>query len=336
MIDHILPEPAEGNIPQSNLQKKMTTAASIQAIRAFNRFYTNQAGLLQESLLQSDFSLTEGRVLFELGHGSCTTATELRRTLHLDAGYLSRIIRRLNKLGLLEKKKSETDGRQTLLALSNKGQQVFKALEHEAAQDALRLLEKAPAEGKQRIIAAMHTIQELLDERKPDAVPYLLRPHQPGDIGWVIQRHAELYNREYGWTIAFEGLVAEIAGAFIANYNATKERCWIAERDGSRAGCVFLIQHPTRKNMAKLRMLLVEPAARGLGIGKRLVQECERFARQVGYEGIELWTNDILHAARHIYKDEGYRLIHEEEHHNFGHDLIGQTWELLFKDKMVE
>lgn len=300
----------------------------IETVRRFNRFYTRQIGLLQEGLLQSPFSLTEARVIYELAHHEQTTATHIGQELGLNAGYLSRILRGFERRGLIEKMPSETDRRQFLLSLTDQGRRAFAELNAASRNEIEAVLDALSEEQQQRLIQAMHTTERLLGAQPEHRVPYILRPHQSGDMGWVVQRHGVLYNREYGWDERFEALVADIVAQFIQNFDPKQERCWIAEKDGENVGSVFLVRHPERGGVAKLRLLLVEPKARGLGIGKRLVQECTRFARQVGYQKIALWTNSVLHAARTIYGQEGYQLVHEEPHHSFGHDLVGQTWEL--------
>jgi len=298
----------------------------IEAVRRFNRIYTTQIGVLHKGYLESPFSLTEVRVLYELAHREKTTASELARELGLDAGYLSRILRGFKKRGLIDKRTSEGDGRQSLLWLTAKGQEVFAPLNARAHDDIGAMLNRLSSVEQSRVIGAMHTIEELLAAKPEPKVPFLLRPQQPGDMGWVVHRHGVLYAQEYGWDEQFEALVAEIVAKFIQHYDPKRERCWIAEREGEIVGSVFLVKQSD--TVAKLRLLLVEPKARGLGIGKRLVAECARFARQVGYRKITLWTNSVLHAARRIYEVAGFRLVHEEPHHSFGHDLIGETWEL--------
>lgn len=298
----------------------------IQAIRQFNRFYTRQIGVLHEALLDSEYSLAEVRVLYELAQRQGGTATELSRELGLDAGYLSRILQGFKKRGLLDSKASQADGRQFLLRLTGKGQKVFAPLNAAADKEIGDLLGRLTDAEQRRLVDAMKTIEGVFKAPPASKTPYLLRTHQPGDMGWVIHRHGVLYAREYGWDERFEGLVAGIASKFIGNFDARRERCWIAEKDGERVGSVFLVKQS--KTVAKLRMLLVEPSARGLGIGARLISECERFARQAGYRKITLWTNSVLLAARHLYKKAGYRLIAEHLHNDFGHDLIGEVWEL--------
>lgn len=298
----------------------------VEAVRRFNRFYTRQIGVLHEKLLRSPFSLTEARVIYELAHHDKTTATELGHELGLDAGYLSRLLRSFHKQGLIHRQPSETDGRQSILWLTEQGQEAFATLNARSRHEIEAMLnELSPAEQK-RLVEAMAVIEELLGAQPEHRVPYILRPHQPGDMGWVVHRHGVLYAEEYGWDEQFEALVAEIVARFIQNYDPKRERCWIAEKDGENVGSIFLVKQSD--TLAKLRLLLVEPKARGLGIGARLVQECIRFARQAGYRKVTLWTNNVLHAARHIYEKAGFRLVHEESHHSFGHDLIGETWEL--------
>jgi DNA-binding MarR family transcriptional regulator/N-acetylglutamate synthase-like GNAT family acetyltransferase len=298
----------------------------VEAVRRFNRFYTKKIGVLHEGLLQSPFSLTEARVLFELAHAQAPTATALAGELGLDPGYLSRILQQFRKSGLLSRRPSTTDRRRSLLALTEKGREAFALLDVRS-RDEIRTMVGALSGAEQvRLIDAMGTIESLLGDRTVPGTPYLLRPHRPGDMGWVVHRHGVLYAREYGWDETFEALVAEIVAKFIRQFDPKAERCWIAEREGYNVGCVFLVRHS--KRVAQLRLLLVEPSARGLGIGHRLVEECTAFARQVGYRKIVLWTQSLLHPARKIYAAAGYRLVREEPHHSFGHDLVGETWEL--------
>jgi DNA-binding MarR family transcriptional regulator/GNAT superfamily N-acetyltransferase len=297
----------------------------VAAVRRFNRFYTQKIGVLQAGHLNSPFSLAEVRVLYELAHREQPTASELGRDLGLDAGYLSRILRGFEKKGLVKKSPSEADGRQQLLTLTRKGEEAFAPLNVRSRTEIGALLGPLSGAEQNRLVDSMHAIEDLLGARPEPKAPYLLRPHQPGDIGWVTHRHGALYAQEYGWDETFEALVAEVAASFIKNYDPKVERCWIAEKDGEIVGSVFLVKKS--RTVAKLRLLYVEPKARGLGIGARLTAECERFARQAGYKKIMLWTNSILVAARHIYEKAGYRLVESEPHHSFGHDLIGETWE---------
>lgn len=305
-----------------------TLPQRIESVRRFNRFYTRLIGLLQEGLLDSPFTLTEARVIYELAHHEQTTATHLGQELELDAGYLSRILRSLHDRGLIDRRPSEADRRQRLLCLTDAGQKAFSQLNAASRNEIQELLSSLSEMDQQRLTDAMSTMQGLLGAPPEHGVPYVLRPHQSGDMGWVVQRHGLLYNREYGWDDGFEALVAQIVAEFIRGFDSKRERCWIAEREGENVGSVFVVKHPEKEGVAKLRLLLVEPSARGLGIGRRLVQECTRFARQAGYTTLTLWTNSVLHAARHLYEQEGYQLVHEAAHHSFGHDLVGQTWDL--------
>jgi DNA-binding MarR family transcriptional regulator/N-acetylglutamate synthase-like GNAT family acetyltransferase len=299
----------------------------VEAVRRFNRFYTKQIGVLHEGLLKSPFSLTEVRVLYELAYRSKPTAAELARELELDAGYLSRILRGFEKRGFIRREASESDGRQSDLSLTKLGQRIFAPLNAGANEEVAAMLGKLSAAEQNHLIAAMHAIEKLLGTPPEEKTPYLLRPHQPGDLGWVVHRHGALYAQEYGWDEHFEALVAGIVAKFIQHFDPKRERCWIAEKDGEIVGSVFLVKKS--QTVAKLRLLLVEPTARGMGIGTRLVGECVRFARQVGYREITLWTQSVLHAARHIYEQAGFRLVHKERHHSFGHDLVAETWELV-------
>ena len=298
----------------------------VDAVRSFNRFYTKQIGVLHEGLLGSPYSLTEVRVLYELAHREQPTAAELGKELGLDAGYLSRILRGFEKRGLVARVRSRTDGRQSLLSLTADGKKAFAPLNARSHDEVAGMLGRLSAAEQDRLIGAMRAIEMLLGARLEPKVPYLLRPHQPGDMGWIIHRHGALYAQEYGWDETFEALVAEIAAKFIQSFDPKRERCWIAEREGEIVGSVFLVRRS--KTVGKLRLMYVEPKARGLGIGSRLVEECIRFARQAGYRKMVLWTNSVLAAARHIYEKAGFRLVHEEPHHSFGHDLVGETWEL--------
>ncbi|NJN98113.1 MAG: MarR family transcriptional regulator [Anaerolineales bacterium] len=306
---------------ETNLQQR------VEAVRRFNRFYTRQIGLLQENLLRSPFSLTEARVIYELAQREKATATELGQELGLDAGYLSRMLRDFNKNGLIDKQPSTTDGRQSLLRLTEAGQAAFTDINASSNQEIESMLNELSPADQKRLMGAMHTIEGLLGALPEQEVPYILRPHRPGDMGWVVQRHGALYAEEYGWDEQFEALVAEIVAQFIQHFDPRWERCWIAEKDGENVGSVFLVKQ--LESVAKLRLLLVEPKARGLGIGAHLVNECIGFARQAGYSKLTLWTNNILLAARHIYQEAGFQLVHEDPHHSFGQNLVGETWELI-------
>ena len=298
----------------------------VEAVRRFSRFYTKQIGLLQEKILRSPFSLAEARVIYELAHHEKTTATELSSELGLDAGYLSRILRDFKRRGLIDKGRSEADGRKKFLRLSENGQVAFAGINARSQREIEASLNNLPPADQARLVQAMQTIEGLLGARPEHRVPYILRTHQPGDMGWVVHRHGILYAEEYAWDEQFEALVAEIVTDFIRNYDHRRERCWIAEKDGDNVGSVFLVKQSD--STAKLRLLLVEPNARGLGIGTRLVNECIKFAQQVGYSKITLWTNSILTAARHIYQKAGFQLVNEQPHQSFGHDLIAETWDL--------
>ncbi len=299
----------------------------VEAVRRFNRFYTRQIGLLHEGLLQSPFSLTEARVLYELARRPGVTASALAADLGLDAGYLSRILRGFGARGLITRTRSEADGRQSHLCLSERGGAAFAPLDEASRREVGALLGRLSEPQQSGLLGAMRTIEQALGAAAaPGTDDLLLRPHRPGDMGWVVHRHGALYAGEYGWDERFEALVAEIVAQFVQHHQPARERCWIAERAGETVGSVLLVEQSAE--VAKLRLLLVEPKARGLGIGARLVEECERFARAAGYRKIVLWTNSILYAARHIYRKAGYRLVREEPHHSFGHDLVGETWEL--------
>jgi DNA-binding MarR family transcriptional regulator/GNAT superfamily N-acetyltransferase len=305
----------------------MDIATHADAVRRFNRFYTHRIGVLPEKLLQSPFSLTEVRVLYELAQREQPAAAGVAKDLGLDPGYLSRILRGFETRGLVRRTPSVTDARQSLLALTPKGRKIFAALDKASTQEASSMLFTLSSEQQNRLVGAMQTIEEILGGASETKVPYILRPPQPGDMGWVVQAHGALYAREYGWNEECEALIAEIVVKFIREFDPRRERCWIAEqRDGRNVGCVFLVRESDGE--AKLRLLLVEAEARGLGIGKRLVDECIRFARQAGYKRITLWTNDVLHAARQLYEQARFQLIEEKRHHSFGQDLVGQTWSL--------
>lgn len=298
----------------------------VEAIRRFNRFYTRQIGVLTEGLLDSAFSLAEARVIYELAHHEQTTASVLGDELGLDAGYLSRMLQTFKKRGLIDTQLTEVDRRQRILRLTSAGQDAFAMLNARSHRQIEAMLSQMPLDDQQRLVASMRGIQDLLGAPPEQKVPYILRPHQPGDIGWVVYRHGVLYATEYGWDEHFEALVASVVAQFIQNYDPKRERCWIAEMNGEIVGSVFLVKQSD--TMAKLRLLLVEPKARGLGIGTRLVGECIRLARQLGYTTLTLWTNSVLMAARQIYVQAGFQLVSQEPHHSFGHDLVGEIWAL--------
>jgi DNA-binding MarR family transcriptional regulator/GNAT superfamily N-acetyltransferase len=299
----------------------------VAAVRRFNRFYTREIGVLQERLLHSPFSLAQGRVIYELANNPPLTATEVGQHLKLDGGYVSRLIRTLNARGVVAKRVSETDRRQQLLALTAKGRRAFAQLDSTSTVEIRALLDRVTPDRRPRLIAAMHAIETLLGADSQPPVPYILRPHQPGDMGWIVHRQAVIYAQEYGWNDEYEAVITRIASDFLTHFDPKRERCWIAEREGEIVGSVFAVKDPDRDGVAKLRLLYVEPSTRGLGIGTRLVQEVTRFARQAGYHTLTLWTNSVLVSARRIYEAEGYHLVSEEPHHSFGHDLVAQVWE---------
>jgi DNA-binding MarR family transcriptional regulator/N-acetylglutamate synthase-like GNAT family acetyltransferase len=297
----------------------------IAAVRRFNRFYTQKIGVLGEGWLHSPFTLTEARVLYEVAHRDAPTATELARDLGLDAGYLSRIIAGFEKKKLLKRTPSETDGRRYHLSLTDKGRKTFAPLEESTRRDVAAMLDPMPPAQRQRMVQAMDAIEAAMgDAAAPEG--YTLRAPKPGDITLVVSRQTRVYCQEYGWNGEFEVMAAEIAMQFAKNFDPKWERCWIAERGGEVVGSIFLVKQTD--TVAKLRMLYVDAAARGLGLGKRLVEECVAQARAFGYKRMTLWTNDILSAARHIYMGQGFKLVKEDCHHMFGKDLVGQTWEL--------
>jgi DNA-binding MarR family transcriptional regulator/GNAT superfamily N-acetyltransferase len=298
----------------------------INAVRRFTRSYTRKIGVLHEGLLGSPFSLTEGRVVYEIAQRDGVTAGELQRELGLDAGYLSRILRGFNDKGLIARRASERDRRQSVILLTPAGRDAFEGIDSRSRVEVGAMLAELAEADQAKLASAMGTVEHLLAPEAGCAGDLVLRPHRPGDIGWVIHRQAVLYHQEYGWDESFEALVAEICAAFVKNFDPKRERCWIAEMEGEIVGSVFLVKQT--EEVAKLRLLYVEPKARGLGLGRKLVRECIRFAKSTGYDRMTLWTNDILHAARRIYIEEGFKLVQEEKHHSFGHDLVGQNWDL--------
>ena len=301
-------------------------ALHVEAVRRFSRFYTRRIGVLQEGYNGTELSLSEARIIYELARREAATASELSQELGLDPGYLSRILKSFQERGLVQRQTSEVDARRYMLSLTELGEQRFAALNARSRSDMARMLSALTPRQRRRLIDAMSEIETLLSAEPERGAPYILRPHQPGDIGWAVQKHGELYAREYGWDESFEALAAEVGARFLKEFDPKKERAWIAEKDGENVGCVFLVRQSDE--VAKLRMLLVDPKARGLGLGRRLVEECIRFARNRGYRKITLWTNDVLVTAIHIYRTLGFRLVAEERHRSFGHELVGQTWEL--------
>jgi DNA-binding MarR family transcriptional regulator/GNAT superfamily N-acetyltransferase len=302
--------------------------AQAAAFRRFNRFYTPLLGLLEEQVLKSGFSLTEGRVLFELARRGNTGAKEIGEELNVDAGYLSRILRKLEDQKLLTRTPLPADARHAILRLTKKGKTAFAELDRRSTVQAQEILESLTPAHRTELIRSMQSIESSLRKDASARTPFVLRPHRPGDMGWVIARNAAIYAQEYGWDGTYEALVARICTSFIENFDPARERCWIADRDGEPLGCIFLVRDPEHQGTAKLRLLLVEPTARGLGLGKALVNECVRSARLFGYKRMTLWTQSILKSAHRLYEQAGFHLADEKPHHSFGVDLLGQTWNL--------
>jgi len=305
-------------------------ADRIAAVRGFNRFYTRQIGVLRKTFLDSPYSLGEARVLYEIARGDAPTASEIGRALNLDAGYLSRLLRSFEKRGLVRRKASANDARQSHLTLSPRGRKDFAPLEARSQRDTGAMLGALSSADQIRLIAAMTTIQSLLAGKPQTAAApegrYALRPPRPGDFGWIVKRHAELYAQEYNWAAPFEGVCAQIVADFANKNDPARERCWIAEMDGEPIGCVFLVADSSA--VARIRLLLVDPKARGLGLGARLVNECIGLARQAGYQKITLWTHSVLAAARHIYQKAGFKLTRSEAKVSFGQAVVSEHWDL--------
>ena len=298
----------------------------IAVVRGFSRFYTRLVGLLNEGILKSEYSLTEVRILYELAHRDGLSASDLVRDLGLDAGYLSRVLKRFEERGLLSRTPAPQDARQTTLALTAAGRKAFRPLDRASRDEIAQMLQALAAPERDRLVKSMLAIERLLGGRAEPAVPYVLRPLQSGDIGWITHRQGVLYNQEYGWDETFEALVAQILAKFVEEFDPRRERAWVAEREGEVVGSVFVVKESD--TVAKLRLLYVEPSARGLGIGRRLVDECIAYARARGYRRMVLWTNDVLASARRIYQAAGFQLVEQENHHSFGKDLVGQNWAL--------
>lgn len=303
-----------------------TAADPVAAVRRFNRFYTRQIGLLDEGLLRSPFSLTEVRVMYEIFHRPGLTATDVGMALALDAGYLSRILRDLRRQGLVSARAPATDRRRRTLTLTERGLRTFEGLNARSSEEVGAMLARLTRRQRSDLVRAMRGIEGLLGASAASADQVVLRDPLPGELGWVVKRHGEIYTAEYGWSAEFEGLVAGIVGQFVAGFAPGRERCWIAELRGEPAGCIFLVKDTAP--VAKLRLLLVEPWARGHGVGTRLVETCLDFAREVGYSKVRLWTNAELDAARRLYQRAGFRMVEETRGHRFGHDQVFQTWEL--------
>ena len=295
----------------------------VAAVRAFNRLYTNVIGVLRGGYLNTPYSLTEARLLFELGQRDHTEVTTLRRGLDIDAGYLSRILSRFEADQLITRQKSGADARRQVITLTEAGRALQQSLDARAAEEIGALLGRLGEDAQQRLVTSMREITQVLTVA-PEPRAYLLRAPRPGDLGWVIQRQAAGYAAEYGWDETYEALVARIIADYVDHHDPAREAAWIAEADGQRVGSIFCMRKSD--TVAQLRLLYVDPAARGLGIGSRLVEECLRFARAAGYTEMTLWTNSVLAEARRIYQRTGFTLIGEEPHHSFGADLVGQNW----------
>jgi DNA-binding MarR family transcriptional regulator/ribosomal protein S18 acetylase RimI-like enzyme len=302
----------------------------IAMVRRFNRFYTRQLGVLRKTYLDSPYSLGEARVLYEIANGGALTASDIGRALDLDAGYLSRTLRNFEKRGLIERKASADDARQSHLALTARGRKSFAPLERRSQRDIAAMLGRLEPADEARLIAAMTTIKELLDgaaEHNPAPERrYILRAPKSGDFGWIVQRHAELYGQEYGWIAPFEGVCAQIVADFVNKFDRKRERCWIAEMNGENVGSIMLAKET--ESVARIRLLLVDPKARGLGLGARLTDECIRFARRAGYKKMTLWTHSVLTAARHIYQKAGFKLMRTERHRSWGRPVVSEHWDL--------
>ena len=320
------------------------SARHISAVRQFNRFYTREIGALREGLLDSEFTLAEARILYELGQADTTAAAmgeqlagefafdpETLEQLRLDAGYLSRMLRRFEQRGLIARKASATDRRARRIALTARGRAAFRRIDKASRREIEEMLARLPPDGQQALVGAMQAVERLLDGRAESATKVALRTHRDGDWGFIVQQHGTLYAREFGWNQRFEAMVAQIVGDIARNFDPTRERCWIAEIGGERVGSVCLVRKSAR--VAKLRLLLLDPAARGCGLGRRLVSECTAFARSVGYRKIVLWTQSSLAPARHLYKEAGYRLVSSEPNDEFGKKLVAENWELDVADE---
>jgi DNA-binding MarR family transcriptional regulator/GNAT superfamily N-acetyltransferase len=305
----------------------------IAAVRGFNRFYTRELGVLRKTYLDSPYSLGEARLLYEIAQRRSPTASDIARALDLDAGYLSRTLRNFEKRGLIRREVSAHDGRQSHLALSASGHRAFAPLDRRSQRDASRALAKLTPTDRARLVAAMHTIETLLGGEAAAkgataagrSEPRLRAP-LPGDFGWIVKRHAEIYGQEYGWVAPFEGVCAQIVADFINKYDRKRERCWIAEIDGVNIGSVMLVKDSAK--VARIRLLLLEPSARGAGLGARLVDECIGFARRTRYQRITLWTHSVLSAARHIYQKAGFKLVRTERHNSWGRPVVSEHWDL--------
>ncbi len=301
----------------------MAGAERISAVRAFNRFYTNRIGALRSGLLHTRHPLAQARIIYELGQTEVIDVSELRHILDIDAGQLSRVLARLDAEGLVARERSSEDGRRQRVRLTENGRAEYARLDRRSRTEIGAMLDGLGEERQRRLVAAMSAVRDVLEDSRP-APAFVIRPPRPGDYGWIVQRHGVLYADEYGWDETFEALVARIVAEFVEHRDPRRDAAWIAEVDGEPVGCVLCVRRDERT--AQLRTLLVEPSARGMGIGGRLVEECLRFARQAGYEEVVLWTNSVLDAARRIYERAGFVLVHEAPHRAFGRDLVEQTW----------
>lgn len=299
----------------------------ITEVRRFNRFYTRQIGVLRKTYLGSPYSLAEMRVLYEIAHGA-QTATEVGRTLDLDAGYLSRVLRNFEKAGLIKRTPSPEDARQSHLALTARGIKTFAPYEQRSQDVVATMLASLEPNDQARLIDAMTTIEHLLDAKPQENPNVILRQPKHGDFGWIVSRHAEIYAQEYGWGDPFEGLCAQIVADFVNKYDDARERCWIAEMNGENVGCVMLVKDEV-PGTARIRLLIVDPKARGLGLGARLTDECVKFSREASYTKITLWTHSILKAARHIYEKAGFKLMRSEPHESWGKPVVSEHWDLV-------
>jgi DNA-binding MarR family transcriptional regulator/GNAT superfamily N-acetyltransferase len=312
-----------GMLAAAAVAPRAATEDRVAAVRAFNRFYTARIGVLRDGLLRTPHSLTEARVLYELGQREVTEVADLRREMDIDAGFLSRLLARLQRNGLVIRERSTDDARRQRIRLTEEGAAAFAELDRRSADEIGAVLEALPEDDQRRLVAAMDTVQEVL-AHAPPAAGFVLRAPRPGDLGWIVQAHGRLYAEQYGWDESFEALVAGIVADYAKNRDPRREAAWIAEVDGEPAGCVLCVRR--EEDGAQLRLLLVDPRARGRGIGGRLIEECLRFAQRAGYRHITLWTNDVLHEARRLYERAGFELVESAPHHSFGHDLVEQTW----------
>ena len=305
-------------------------ARNVDALRSFNRLYTQRIGVLNRRLLDSPFSLAEARVLFELAHDESPTASKIGKRLELDAGYLSRILHGFTRQRLVVRKRSSSDAREFTLSLTAAGRSAFRELDRRSHRQASAMLSALPESSREDLLDGIGRAKRVLAADAGEERKIVIRQPQPGDIGWAIERHGRLYADEFGWNAEFEALVATLFANFATKHDPSRERCWIAETDGRRAGCVFVVRNKEHRTVAQLRCLLVDPSARGLGVGVRLVERCIEFARATGYRSMMLWTNDVLVSARKIYEAAGFVLDREYRHRSFGHDLVGQIWSLKF------